>query len=142
MHFTCCSISQIQSCTIKSQWQNNKRCLCLLFQMAYSWLAYSFPNGLFKALRSQYRWCETSGKFNRTACIQCISQALTSSCVDWCGGLFGIWLELEVHTSECLFSNWILVATTHLYYLSLLTHPCISATPSAMRVEASKIKQH
>ena len=46
---------------------------------------------LCKTLRSQYRWCWTSGGFNRMACTQSISQTLVLSSVvvcDWCGDLF------------------------------------------------------
>ena len=89
-----CSVSSIHSYTIKTQWLNTKRWPGLHFHTAFSWLC--------KTLRSQYRLCGTSGGYNRMAWTQIVSYTLASSSVvvcDWCGGLFGIWLQLEVPLS-------------------------------------------
>ena len=59
------------------------------------------------------------------AWIQIVSYTLALSSVvvgEWCGGLFGIWLELRVLLAACLFLNWIPVVTTHPQLSAPLLH--------------------
>ena len=84
--------------TLIYYWQDNKRWPGLLFHMAFlghanHWKASTDGEG-------------PLGGFNRMAWTQIISYTLAMSSVvvcGWCGGLFGIWLQLGV---PLVFSNW------------------------------------